>query len=142
MSRVTVAEHQALKSWAYQVTGGASQMENDMSHHNDASEAYAWLADNPVGAWVVVANAVADHIFLTQGGLLYRGNLWHAIKFEPTSPGTGCIFLQVTPYKDRRGSGPRVALSNPDQSTNAGIKAARKVWGNPDHSGPLDSVGQ
>lgn len=84
-----------------------------MSNRTEASEVYGWLMDKPIGAYVVVTNQTADHVMLAQGGLLYRDDTWHIITFEPTSPGTGCIFLVATPFKSRLGAGPFVALSNP-----------------------------
>lgn len=121
MSGLTTAESQALKTWAYQVTQGAKQMEIAMTQ---LSEAYGWLQNYPVGAFIVVMDHVADSVMLTQGGMLYRDDLWHDIRWQRMSPGTGKLWLQVAPYKDRWGHGPRVALANPDRS------------------GPLDSVGQ
>ena len=117
-----MAEHQALKTWAYQVTTGAETREIAMTQ---PSEVYAWLQDHPVGAFVVVSNALADRIMVAQGGLMYRDNLWHIIKYEATSPGTGCLFLVVTPYKDRNGAGAFVALSNVDTSQSAGRELLR-----------------
>jgi len=76
-----------------------------------ASEAYGWLLDQPVGAYVVVRNELADGIMLTQGGMLFRNDTWHAIKGEALSPGTTALCLIPTPYRERMGVGPFVSLS-------------------------------
>lgn len=79
-------------------------------------KAYEWLLDNPVGAHIVVQDRVADNFMLNTGGMMYRDDLWHSIRWERMSPGTGNLRLVVTPYKSRIGAGPRVYLSNPDTS--------------------------
>lgn len=75
------------------------------------SEVYAWLQDNPVGAYVVVLAAVADEIMLTQGGMLYKDDRWCRLWCETLSPGTLAICLRAgLENETREGEGPFVSL--------------------------------
>ncbi len=77
-----------------------------------ASEVYAWLQDNPVGAYIVVDDRMADHVMITQGGMMFKGMTWCTIKWDRMSPGTGTLRLGRTPYKTRKGAGECVYLRN------------------------------
>ncbi len=78
-----------------------------------ASEVYGWLQDNPVGAYIVVDDRMADHVMITQGGMMYKeGERWCSINWERMSPGTGTLRLVRTPYRNRKGAGECVYLLN------------------------------
>jgi hypothetical protein len=88
-----------------------------MSYQVEASEVYAWLQDNPIGSYMVVEDRVADEVMLTQGGMIYKDDLWCTVCWTKMSPGTSSLALAYTPYKSRNGSGSRVFMFNADTET-------------------------